>query len=267
MIIQVSIKSLQALLNKHEELLKINKEVGDDVMKWHDEAKKIEKKKQALHDIIRAKDQEIRGLRKSYDVARLSEHDRWKEIQRLEKENQHLANEKSNMGKEGTDEIYNLMQENKGLAHENKINKQQYDLHLDIIARQTHHVQLLEREAKGIRKEIAELKHQRNQAWHDRGTLGRDASEEITRLGEENKRLAAGVCEKEEEIDRLKNQLKISEGWRRPVSWNPPRKNQTINRPPQHQDGVMHTHGDGHMRKDRFQREAADKTDSRTVLD
>ena len=71
MIIQVSIKSLTHLLKTHEDLMKENKdlaerfgELGEDTKMWHDEAKKIEKKKQALHDIIRAKDQEIRGLNK-----------------------------------------------------------------------------------------------------------------------------------------------------------------------------------------------------------
>lgn len=246
MIIQVSIKSLTHLLKAHEDLMQENKELAERI------GQKVHTK--AYEDLLR----------------------KWEA---------------------GNDRIRHLERENKGLAHENKINKQQYDLHLEIIARQTQHVQLVDREAKGLRKENLELKHQRNQAWHDRGTLGRSASEEITTLMEENKRLAAGICEKEEEIDRLRNRLKIKSGWLPPVKlgtreemekdWQKlkadaskksdgklqhdnlkvPHVNQCLESTPRNQNGVMHTHGDWHMRKDKFQREAADKTDSRTVLD
>lgn len=208
MIIQVSIKSLTTLLKRHEELL--------------------EEREKHLRG-IRGRDKELtRAIN---------------ECNRLANENKHLENEKSNIGKEGTDEIYKLMEE------KNWLEKAKGQLSDRLRHRETQNVEL-HAQIRNRNEEITRLEVQCNE------------------LDRENKRLAAGVCEKEEEIDRLKNQLKIKEDWPTAVKFaKPPRKNQTINRPPRHQDGVMHTHGDGQMRKDRFQREAADKTDSRAVLD
>ena len=194
MIIQVSIKSLTHLLKAHEDLMKENRDLAErlgqktDTKKYEDLLRKWEE----ANDRIRYKDREITKLTKAYNTARLSENDRWKEVQRLEKEKDEKSKDCDNF----IGEIRKHWDERHRLAEENK----------------------------RLKKEICEKEE-----------VVTDNVKQV--VGELISSLTKGVCEKEEEIDRLKNQLKVKEGWLPPVHFGrPPRKNQCLERPPRKQN-------------------------------